>query len=600
MTVANKNLFKSQSSKRPPTTVKNAAGGRAYERGPKLALAQMAATGCLGGTFYTSPEQELSTILDLCSQNSPEFVAKAAVYARKRGFMKDAPALMVAHLASLQTTEGRNAFTQAFPLVMDNAKMVRNFVQIIRSGQAGRKSFGSRPKKMVQAWFNGIPDHALFNSSIGQDPSLGDIISLVHPLPRTDSRRALYGYLKGTEGITREAFERLPQDERVNRHGDPRFYFVDDLPPLVQAYEKLKRGEWNGEQLPRVNFQMLTSLKLTREQWAEVAMTMSWYALRMNLNTLLRHGVFDIPGMTPKIVARLTDPESIRKAKAFPYQLLTAYLYADDKLPRAVKNALQDAMEVACENVPLIGSGRILICPDVSGSMKEAITGKRDQVSKINRIHVAALFAAALMRKNPDADIMPFANEVRGDIKFNPRDSIMTNAERVYTAASGGTRMSAPLLLANAAQRKYEAVLYISDDESWMDSEGRHYGPCGKQLWSATGYGWPYTGQRHPSTKDWGATQTLEEWNKFERRNHGAKLVCIDLTPNTTMQVIDRPDILNVGGFSDAVFTMVDSFVKGEMTPEHWVGEIERVNLHQFDPTPHEVVQVEESAEQLA
>jgi len=591
--MANKTLFKSTSSKRPPTDTTNEAGGRAYNRDSRLALAQLSATGCLGGTFYTSPEQELATILDLCGQNSPEFVAKAAVYARKRGFMKDAPALMVAHLASLQTAEGRNAFTQAFPLVMDNAKMVRNFVQIIRSGQAGRKSFGSRPKKLIQAWFNNIPDHALFNSSIGQDPSLGDIINLVHPLPKTDSRRALYGYLKGTEGITREAFDRLPQAERFNRHGDPRFYFSDDLPPLVQAYEQLKRGAWDGEQLPRVNFQMLTSLKLSKDQWAEVAMTMSWYALRMNLNTLLRHGVFDIPGMTPKIVARLTDPEAIRKAKAFPYQLLTAYLYADDKLPRAVKNALQDAMEVACENVPLIGSGRILICPDVSGSMREPITGKRDQVSKINRIHVAALIAAALMRKNPDADILPFANDVRGDIQFNPRDSIMTNAQRVYDAAAGGTRMAAPLLLANREQRKYEAVVFVSDNESWMDSEGRHYGPCGKQLWSNPLF-------QHPTTKDWGATQTLEEWNTFSRRNHGAKLVCVDLTPDTTVQCIDRADILNVGGFSDAVFDVIDSFAKGDLTPEHWVGEIERINLHQFDPTPHEVGQVEESAEPLA
>lgn len=35
--MANKKLFPSTSSKRPPTTVKNAAGGRAYPRGPKLA-----------------------------------------------------------------------------------------------------------------------------------------------------------------------------------------------------------------------------------------------------------------------------------------------------------------------------------------------------------------------------------------------------------------------------------------------------------------------------------------------------------------------------------------------------------------------------------
>ncbi len=596
--MANKQLFRSQSSKQSPATAVNAAGGRAYARGPKLALAQMAATGCLGGTFYASPEQELGTILDLCSKNTPEFVAKAAVYARKRGLMKDVPALMVAYLASLPTVEGRNAFIRAFPLVMDNAKMIRNFVQIIRSGQAGRKSFGSRPKKMIQGWFDSLSDHALFNASVGQDPSLGDIINLVHPQPKTASRRALYGYLKGAEGITRESFEQLPEAERVNRYGTPRFYFTDDLPPIVQAYEALKRGKWEGD-LPRINFQMLTSLNLSSAQWAELAMSMSWYALRMNLNTLLRHGVFDIPGMTSKIVARLTDPEAIRKAKAFPYQLLTAYIYADANLPRAIRNALQDAMEVACENVPKIGSGRILVCPDVSGSMRGPITGARNQISKINRIHVAALFAAALMRKNPEADILPFADNVRENIQFNPRDSIMTNAERVYTAASGGTYMAAPLQLVNREGREYEVVVYISDDESWMDSEGRHHGSCGKQLWAPAVNGWPLIGGRSSSTERLSATQTLEEWNKFERRNHGAKLVCIDLTPNTTMQVIDRPDILNCGGFSDAVFDIIASFVRGELTPEHWVGEIERIDLLQPGSATHEVGLAEESAELL-
>ena len=34
----------------------------------------------------------------------------------------------------------------------------------------------------------------------------------------------------------------------------------------------------------------------------------------------------------------------------------------------------------------------------------------------------------------------------------------------------------------------------------------------------------------------------------------GPKLICIDLQPNTTTQAPERSDILNVGGFSDAVF----------------------------------------------
>ena len=41
---------------------------------------------------------------------------------------------------------------QVFGRVVDNGKMLRNFVQILRSGAVGRKSLGTRPKKLVQQW----------------------------------------------------------------------------------------------------------------------------------------------------------------------------------------------------------------------------------------------------------------------------------------------------------------------------------------------------------------------------------------------------------------------------------------------------------------
>ena len=47
-----------------------------------------------------------------------------------------------------------------------------------------------------------------------------------------------------------------------------------------------------------------------------------------------------------------------------------------------------------------------------------------------------------------------------------------------------------------------------------------------------------------------GGSATMNEWNKFKARNTEAKLVCIDIQPNTTTQAHDRADILNVGGFS--------------------------------------------------
>jgi len=41
-------------------------------------------------------------------------------------------------------------------------------------------------------------------------------------------------------------------------------------------------------------------------------------------------------------------------ARVFPYQLLTAYANCDPQVPRIVRDALQDAMELAVANVPVI------------------------------------------------------------------------------------------------------------------------------------------------------------------------------------------------------------------------------------------------------
>ena len=65
----------------------------------------------------------------------------------------------------------------------------------------------------------------------------------------------------------------------------------------------------------------------------------------------------------------------------------------------------------------------------------------------------------------------------------------------------------------------------------------------------------------------------------FKSRNPGAHLVCLDLQPNRTTQARERADILNVGGFSDAVFDVISEFAEGRLNNDHWVGKIEEVRL---------------------
>ncbi len=527
--MANKSIFKSMIGRLlPKTDTVNEAGGQAYRFGPKHSLAQYAATGCLNSTFYASAEQQLAAVLALCDKVEPEFIARTALFARQKGFMKDMPALLCAVLS----VKGPGLMAEIFDRVIDNGKMLRNFVQIMRSGVVGRKSLGTLPKRMVLQWLESRDDEQLFAASVGQDPSLADIIKMVHPKPATPTRKELYAYLIGRE------FDKAK------------------LPEKARQYESFKgrllKGETNVD-TPDVPFQMLTSLDLTKEHWGRIAQNASWQMTRMNLNTFARQGVFEKAEMSEVIADRLQNRELIAKARAFPYQLMVAYLAGGEDVPAKVRESLQDAMEIAIENVPAI-DGKVYVFPDVSGSMHSPLTGHRKgSTTAVRCIDVAALVAAAVLRKNPSAEVIPFESDVV-KVRLNPRDSVMTNATKLASLPAGGTNCSAPLRYINRARAKGDLVIYVSDNESWVDSPwyGRYGG---------------------------GTTETLQQWAAFKARSPQARMVCIDLQPYGTTQAKEREDIVNVGGFSDQVFTLMADVARGGTDVDYWVRQIEAMSL---------------------
>src|SRR3569623_1110008 len=149
----------------PATNAINEAGGAAYLRDAKSALALYAATGCLNGVFYADAEPQLAQVLALCDAVPAEFVAKTAVYARERAYMKDMPALLLAYLAQ----RDGSVMARVFERVIENGRMLRNFVQILRSGAVGRKSLGSRPKRAVQQLFERASVQSVLNASVGRN-----------------------------------------------------------------------------------------------------------------------------------------------------------------------------------------------------------------------------------------------------------------------------------------------------------------------------------------------------------------------------------------------------------------------------------------------
>lgn len=520
MKMANTTLFQSIKTRLTAADTRNEAGGIAYTLTPKQQLAQLAATGCLNSTYYTDAQDQLDQVLKLAESLDAEFIAKTAVYARQKGFMKDMPALLLAVLAQKDV----NMLARVFDQVVDNGKMLRNFAQIIRSGAVGRKSFGNRPKKLMQTWLLTATEKQLLNAAVGNSPSLADVVKMVHPKPREAWRAAWFAWLIGK-----------PYDREA-------------LPPITRAFEDYKQSR-EGE-LPNVPFQMLTALDLNSGDWAQIARNGSWQQVRQNLNTFLRHEVFAKSKNIKMVAEKLRDETAIARARVLPYQLLTAYQATSEQMPFEIREALQDAMETAVQNVPAI-QGKVVVCPDVSGSMHSPATGYRGSASTKTRcIDIAALVSAAMLRTNPQARVIPF-EQITVNVKLNPRDSIMTNAEKLANIGGGGTACSAPLALLNREKADVDLVVIVSDNESWAD--------CGPH-WS-------------------GKTGLMKEWDILKQRCPEAKLVCLDIQPYTTAQAKNRRDILNIGGFSDQVFSLIGSFAERGMGTDFWVDEIEKTPL---------------------
>lgn len=524
--MANKSLFASLKGRfGSKTNAVNLAGGKAYAYDDKHKLAQLAVTGTIGNLYYQDAEMELATVLQVANAVSDEFLAKTAVYARQQGKMKDLPALLLAILA----TRDPVLLSRAFPKVVSDGKMLRNFVQIMRSGQTGRRSLGSRPKALVRGWLNTATDYQLLQASVGNDPSLADVIKMVHPKPRDAQRDALFAWLIGKPCA------------------------AEALPAEVRDYIAFK-ADPKGRPVPDVPFQMLTHLPLSQKQWMKIARQGSWNMVRMNLNTFLRHGVFEDATATADVAAILRDPQRVKKANAFPYQLMTAYQALCADMPLAIREALHDALELAVANVPSF-KGQVVVCPDVSGSMSGVVTGlRKGATSRTRYVDVAALVAAAVLRRNRGATVLPFEVNVR-KVALEPRDTIMTNAQKLAEQWGGGTNCAAPLEWLNQHRRSPDLVILVSDNQSWVDTWGRHQGA-----------------ER---------TGVMRAWETLKRRNPDARLVCIDIAPYGTAQAATRPDILNVGGFSDAVFDQIARFASGQMDASQWVGEIEAIDLTQ-------------------
>ena len=96
----------------------------------------------------------------------------------------------------------------------------------------------------------------------------------------------------------------------------------------------------------------------------------------------------------------------------------------------------------------------------------------------------------------------------------------------------------------NRRKSEVDTVIYVSDNQSWIDTS--------QGSWRR-------------------GTETMNEWTQVKARSPKARMVCVDVQPYGSTQAPNRQEILNVGGFSDAVFKVISQFARSDSGTQHWV-----------------------------
>lgn len=549
--MANTSAFNRGSAVNVAHNTLNSAGGLAFAMDAKEELAQMATTGTFRNTFYDEKEiKEVDRLCELCNSCGVEFVSQLALYARQKCAMKDMPAALLVWIYCTETDT--NYFEQIFNDICDTGRMLRNFVQILRSGVFGKRSLGSRAKRAVQQWLLNRPFKRLVTSdNIGSNPSIGDIVKLSHVKPISEEQEAVFAYLRGHE-IDFE-HNSNPNNRDADNHFIPVTLFRNMPRELQELVAFIKLGDYVTElnenglikkaaevtkqfaEMPIPEwgaFRLIDRLPLQKSHWEAMCKNMSWFQLTQYLGTLHRQGALADPGW---VIDKLTNKELIEKSNTLPHQLFAGVVTLEKTagFPAPVLKALKFALDYSLKNMPKF-NGSLLIAVDNSGSMGWPVTGMGSagqHTTSVTCSDVAGMLGAALAANVRKAKVVTFDTSIVKTINtgFGSKTPIkhISDVASKINGRGGGTDCGCVL---RGAAKEYDAVIIISDNESWASP--------------------------------WGST-LAEKWRAYKAKNSKCKLVCLDLASNNTVQAEtnEAAGITNLGGWSSSTVERILSAI---------------------------------------
>lgn len=480
----------------------NYEGAKAYRLTPELELYTAVVTSLLSDSYYEKADTRLARIQALIRQNDPQFVAKLAVYAREKMYLRSLPLVLVTELAKIH--QGDNLVSRATNRVVQRADEITELLAYYQLANARKETKKlNRLSKQIQKGlaeaFNKFDEYQFskYNRS-STDVKLRDALFLVHPKAKNEAQQVIFNKIATDTLATAQTWETT-----LSAVGQADFDSMDEKSAAkTEAWESL-----------------ILSGKL------------GYMALLRNLRNIVEANVSQ--EALEKVCVTLSDARAVANSKQFPFRFLSAYRELkriNNGRVSKVLSALEAAVQHSANNIRgFDAQTRVVIAADVSGSMQSLISPK----STVQNFDIGLMLGMLLQNRCENVVTGMFGDTWK--IINVPKNNILSNVDEFHRREGEvGYSTNGHLVTQDLINRKkvVDKIMIFTD--------------C--QLWNSRG-----------------GNPLSVAWNQYKLIAPNARLYLFDLAGhgNTPINVLENNSVFLIAGWSDKVFEILAAIEEG-------------------------------------
>lgn len=418
----------------------NHEGAEAWRLTPEMELYTLACTIALQPTFYESPKEQVDRLCKLVTEVDAQFVARLAVYARQKMYLRSVPLLLAVELAKVHNDD--NLVSRTIEQVVMRADEIAELLMCYqwRNPQPGIKKLGHLSHQVQEGLsraFNKFDEYQFAKYDRDAEVRLRDALFIIHPKAKSAEQQAVF------DKIANKSLA-VPYTWETELSALGQQHFDDD-----DARRKAFANKWE---------ELVSSGKL------------GYMALMRNLRNIVEASIDEKALLA--VADRIGSLDEVVRARQLPFRYLAAYKeLVKLKSPSIdlLLMSLEHAVELSALNIKGFNrSDSVFVACDMSASMQYPISRN----GTIYRYEVGNVLAMMLHVIAGKVTTGIFGDEWK-TIDLPPGNILANTASlgRRIGEVGYGTEGEKPLKWLVEKEMTVDKVLYFTDCQFWENEK---------------------------------------------------------------------------------------------------------------------------------